>query len=361
MANPRGRGSASVLSVVIPAHNSSSWLPSTIEALALALARTSWNAEIIVVDDGSTDDSLATLESLRSSLKYPLRVISQENQGTFIAVWEGVRNAASDEVFILNSRLLVHEHAFAYVRDNRKDGEPTQPWNGHVVTDPAAPLIGQFWSVPTYVFWGEYLARPRPMVITPENFDRVPKGTGFFLVDKLLFEEACRVAWPEGDAALTSDDTKLLRFIAEKSPIRLEPGFSGTYRPRANLRGFLSHAWHRGTLFVDSYAGTGRGRNAVLVALAVLPLLAVPLIVTLAVLGQWWAIGIGVALLAVALLVPLVIAAARRCPRRALVSYLLLVVPFGFAFTAGLLRGVVVHRRLLSRNGRASQDAGVTP
>ncbi len=361
MVNPSGRGSTSVLSVVIPSHNSASWLPSTIEALSRALVPTQWKVEIIVVDDGSTDDSLATLEALRASLPFPLRVITQENKGTFIAVWEGVRNAESEEVFILNSRLLVHEHAFEYVREHRLDVPPGQPWNGHVVTDPTAPLIGQFWSVPTYVFWGEYLADPRPMLITSDNFDRVPKGTGFFLVSKLLFEEACLEAWPEGDAVLTSDDTKLLRFIVKKSPIRLEPGFSGTYRPRANLKGFLSHAWHRGTLFVDSYAGTGAGRNAVLLALATLPLLTVPLLATLVVLGQWLAIGIGIALLTAALLVPLVIAAVRKCPRRALLSYCVLVVPFGFAFSAGLLRGVVVHRRLLSRKARATQNRGAQP
>ena len=43
------------LSVVIPAYNSRDHIARTIDALAVALERGGWSAELVVVDDGSTD------------------------------------------------------------------------------------------------------------------------------------------------------------------------------------------------------------------------------------------------------------------------------------------------------------------
>jgi glycosyltransferase involved in cell wall biosynthesis len=330
---------------VIPSYNSSAWLPSTLEALSQALAATRWDAEIVVVDDGSTDDTIAVLQKLKRRIPFPLRVIRQENSGPFAARWEGVRQAAHDDILALDSRVLVHEHALEYLERHRDAGVAGQPWNGHVVTDPTTSLVGQFWLVPTHVFWGKYLGNPRPIDITPENFDQVPKGTGFLLIRRELFLDACRFAWPEENADLTSDDTKLLRYVAQKVPIRLDPGFAATYRPRTSVRKFLGHGWHRGTLFVDSYAGTSRVRNVILILLATSPLVAVALGLLCIVLGQWLILLVGTAVLAAALVVPLVIAASRKCPRRALLSYAAFVIPFGGVFSLGLLRGLVVHRR----------------
>jgi glycosyltransferase involved in cell wall biosynthesis len=309
-----------------------------------ALARTSWDVEIIVVDDGSTDATLPTLEGLAPTLPYPMKVVSQANKGRFLARWEGVKAASHDNLLILDSRLIVHEDAFAYL-DAHVAESAGQPWNGHVVTDPASPLVGQFWLVPTHVFWSEYLARPRRMEITAENFDRLPKGTGFLFVRKEQFVRACEFAWPEMNAHLTSDDTKLLRFIVSETNIRLDPGFAATYFPRASVASFLKHGFERGTLFVDSYAGTSALRNVILFLLPALPVaFLVALLVLLATGNLVAARGAVVIAIAVACL-PAALAAIRNCPPRAVLSYFAFVVPFGIVFVSGVIRGLFVHRR----------------
>lgn len=64
-----------LVSILIPCYNSEQNLSETIKS---ALAQTWKNIEIIIVDDGSTDNSLAVAKSFESSI---VKVISQENQG----------------------------------------------------------------------------------------------------------------------------------------------------------------------------------------------------------------------------------------------------------------------------------------
>ncbi|MBX3620368.1 MAG: glycosyltransferase [Rhizobacter sp.] len=65
-----------LVSVVVPAYNQSAYLS---EALRSALAQTHRNLDIIVVDDGSTDDTRAVCEAFRDSR---LRYLYQPNDGT---------------------------------------------------------------------------------------------------------------------------------------------------------------------------------------------------------------------------------------------------------------------------------------
>ncbi len=337
-------GAQRSLSVVIASYNSAVWLPSTIQSVCTALSRTSWNAEIIVVDDGSTDETKSTLEALAPQILPPLKVITQANKGRFLARWAGVQAATHEHLLILDSRVLVHEPSLAYLHEHLAE-TGGMPWNGHVVTDSTSPLIGQFWLVPTYVFWSEYLSRPRPMLITNETFDRLPKGSGFLFVRKDLFIRAYQYAWPDKNEHLTSDDTKLLRFIVSETDIRIDPGFAATYRPRTTFPNFLKHSFDRGTLFVDSYAGTSVARNIVLLALAGFPVVVLVGVVGLVATGNW-ATALAATIGAVGLAyVPALIAAIRNCPPRALLSYVVYVVPFGITFVGGLIRGLLVHRR----------------
>ena len=76
MRNSSGRG----VSVVIPTYNLARFLP---EAIASVRAQDWPDIEIIVVDDGSTDDTPDVLESL--SCEGDMRVFRQENAGASAA------------------------------------------------------------------------------------------------------------------------------------------------------------------------------------------------------------------------------------------------------------------------------------
>jgi hypothetical protein len=338
------------LSVVIPSFNSAQWLPSTLDALAAAVARSRRAVEVIVVDDGSTDDTAIIVGHAAREFPGRVELVRQQNRGRFMARWAGLQRAAADLVLLLDSRVMIHEDALRHVID-AIDGELQPPaWNGHIITDPKAPLIGLFWEVPTHVFWGRYLRAPRVVDIDSRSFDTVPKGTTMFLARRNVLIEAFRHSWPKADAKLVSDDTKVLRWIAENHHIRIDPRFSATYRPRTQMRKFLAHTLDRGTLFVDSYAGTTRARSAVLIALVFAPLaLAGVIVATWSSGARTAASGIAAAAVAGAA-APAVIAAVNRCSPRGVLAYVIVLPAFGVPFWLGLARGVFIHRAAFIRS-----------
>jgi glycosyltransferase involved in cell wall biosynthesis len=84
------------LSIVIPAFNEEGSLPKAIERIGSYLSARAWRAEIIVVNDGSSDATPQLIESHRG--KYPsLRLISNgSNRGKGFSVRRGILEARGE-------------------------------------------------------------------------------------------------------------------------------------------------------------------------------------------------------------------------------------------------------------------------
>ncbi len=82
------------ISVVIPAYNAAAFLPRCLESV---LAQTLKPEEVIVVDDGSTDNTAALAAELGA------RVISQPNGGLSAARNTGIRNASCEWIALLDA------------------------------------------------------------------------------------------------------------------------------------------------------------------------------------------------------------------------------------------------------------------
>ena len=275
---------------------------------------------------------------------FPLRVHRQENEGRFLARWRGISLASAESVLLIDSRVLIAREALRFLARETRYGQDDVAYNGFVLTDDAVPLVGRFWDAPVWLFWGKYLASPHEMRITPDTFDRLPKGLGMFYAPKRWLVDAMTASWPEADPRLVSDDTKVIRHIAEADDLRITPEFSALYRPRVSVLSFLAHARMRGTLFVDSYAGTTLVRSIVLILLVIAPpVLLIATGIAIAV-GAGWLAAILVLVVLGAILGPAVAAAIGRCPARGILAYLTYIVPFAAVFWFGLARGSIVHR-----------------
>ncbi len=90
------------VSVVIPCYNHAAFVEDAVDsALASAIAATDDDFELVIVDDGSTDDSRARLERFRADPR--VSIYAQENRGAHAALNRGIKASRGEIVFILNS------------------------------------------------------------------------------------------------------------------------------------------------------------------------------------------------------------------------------------------------------------------
>jgi glycosyltransferase involved in cell wall biosynthesis len=238
------------LAVVIPVRNEAAHLPTTIDALVVAVERSGITAELVLVDDGSTDGSGdVALRALGGRL--PARVLRQPNRGRLAARRRGVQTADAELVLLLDARVRIEPDALRFARDRVAAGE--RLWTGHVYVESQSDL-GEFWSLMAELAWRDYFADPRTTSFGVEDFDRFPKGTTCFLGPRALLLEAFD-AFRSGyaDERNANDDTPVLRFLAGKEDIHVSPHFACRYTPRESLRSFFRHAVHRGVVFLDGH------------------------------------------------------------------------------------------------------------
>jgi dolichol-phosphate mannosyltransferase len=88
-----------LLSVVIPARNESGSLPSTLGDCLTVLRREQVPFELIVVDDGSTDDTISVVSNLDDPA---IRIIANPGENGFgLAIRFGIEQAAGDVIAIM--------------------------------------------------------------------------------------------------------------------------------------------------------------------------------------------------------------------------------------------------------------------
>lgn len=245
-----------MLSVVLPVRDEAPQLPQTIEALLSALDGSGFDAEVVVVDDGSRDGSGDAARATAGG-RVPLRVVRSEGEGRFAARRAGLEAAQGELVLLLDARVRLDPGALRFLHERVDAGEVV--WNGHVRVDDESAL-GVFWALLAELAWRDYFDAPRTTSFGAEDFDRFPKGTTCFVAPRdLLLAAFDTFRTRYRDVRLANDDTPILRTVAARNRIGLSPRFACSYAPRTTLGRFLRHAVHRGTVFVDGH-GTRESR-----------------------------------------------------------------------------------------------------
>jgi glycosyltransferase involved in cell wall biosynthesis len=94
------------LSIVIPVYNEQETLPILYEALLEALNPLSCEWEVVLVDDGSCDDSQKVLETLAGKNPAHFKVvILRRNYGQTAAIAAGIDNASGDIIVLMDADL----------------------------------------------------------------------------------------------------------------------------------------------------------------------------------------------------------------------------------------------------------------
>lgn len=115
------------ISVVLPVFNRASYVGEAIESV---LSQTRPPDELIVVDDGSTDDSVAVVERWA---RPSLRIVRQENRGIGGARNAGLREVSGDAVAFIDSDDLWERDKLARQEAALREGGDVPLVFGHLV------------------------------------------------------------------------------------------------------------------------------------------------------------------------------------------------------------------------------------
>ena len=92
------------LSIIIPAHNEERRLPGSLEKIVAFLERQDYQAEVIVVDNGSRDNTSGVVEGFMA--RYPfISLIREERRGKGLAVKLGMLAARGEYLFLCDADL----------------------------------------------------------------------------------------------------------------------------------------------------------------------------------------------------------------------------------------------------------------
>jgi dolichyl-phosphate beta-glucosyltransferase len=92
------------LSIIIPAHNEAQRLPPSLAKINAFLASQEYTAEVLVVENGSTDDTLAVARAHQERM-LNLRVLQERMRGKGLAIRRGMLEATGDYRFMCDADL----------------------------------------------------------------------------------------------------------------------------------------------------------------------------------------------------------------------------------------------------------------
>jgi len=110
----------SKISVVIPVYNVEQYIPKTLESL---INQTHKPYEIIIVNDGSTDNTVNVSEKILKNSNIQYKIINQINQGVSVARNRGIESASGDYIHFIDGDDWVHPQFFETLLNNIQNSQ----------------------------------------------------------------------------------------------------------------------------------------------------------------------------------------------------------------------------------------------
>ena len=106
------------VSVIVPVYNASQYIGRTLDSI---IAQDFDSFEIIVIDDGSTDDSLEIINQCLDGCEMPHKVIHQENAGVSVARNVGIEESKGDYLAFVDADDHISKNHLSSLYNGRTD------------------------------------------------------------------------------------------------------------------------------------------------------------------------------------------------------------------------------------------------
>lgn len=208
-----------MFSVIIPVYNGEKFIDKAIESV-FAQTVTDW--ELVIVNDGSSDNTLAVLEKYRDNEK--IKIVSQKNAGVSVARNTGVENSKGDYIAFLDADDIWHENHLEVAKE---------------LADkyPDAGLIGTFTRVELVnhgvISECEFFRDKTDEVYLEDFFaeyHRDKSAKMFTVITTVVSREAFDKAGGFPKGCKIGEDLELSLVIAAYYPVVLSPLATATYK-----------------------------------------------------------------------------------------------------------------------------------
>ncbi len=109
------------ISVVLPIYNVEKYIPYTLESLKKQTYR---NFEILLVDDGTQDNSVEIAEKILKDTDIAYKLIRQKNGGPGAARNTGAENSNGEWIYFLDTDDIIHEDTFRKMVEAAEEYDP---------------------------------------------------------------------------------------------------------------------------------------------------------------------------------------------------------------------------------------------
>ena len=205
-----------LVSILIPSYNSEKWIKSTIES---ALSQTWKNKEVIVVDDGSTDNTYNIVKQYESKI---LKVITQSNSGACVARNKAFSIAQGDFIQWLDADDILAPDKIELQLTNIDQNPETKVLH--------SSAFGLFYF---RIKKAKFRSNPLWQDLSPKNWimTQMVKGYWMFPPVWLVSRKLTEIAGPWDERLLLNQDGEYFcRVVASSEFVKFHPNAHSYYR-----------------------------------------------------------------------------------------------------------------------------------
>lgn len=218
--------SPTLVSVVVPSFNHAKFVGATLRSI---IRQTLWPAKLLVIDDGSSDDSASIIERTLNDCPFPCEFVARKNRGLCATLNEGLDRTSGDyfaylgsddlwlpdflqaRVDLLESRggaVLGYGHAY-FVDEQNRIVDCTADWASYTDGDARDMLLQTIAPMSPTVLY-------RRQPLEQQRWNERSKLEDYDLYLRLIeagdfaFDPAVRSAWRRHDSNVSWDQTLML-------------------------------------------------------------------------------------------------------------------------------------------------------